>query len=189
MSMSTPLAMLAVLFSAVVASTYGCAGPDCNTTVAAEQRSSLRGAGLMAAGAADQNTSSAAWALVQREMEETGCCCHTNDRWYDWPYTKSGCCTCESCAQANEQCAQYCSDNPPSAMKQNAPYLNTGGVCCPPSQYKCHETKDWYGNFNEFFCTAPGCDTSSSMKSHCHNMCGDDCRDLCEFCWNEKCQW
>jgi len=194
--MSTHFALTAVLLSAAIASKEGCAGPGCNTTFPAEHSSSLRGAGSLVAGRADHNTSSATWALLQREMEETGCCCHTHTEQRLWNKWTTGCCTCESCAAHNPTCAEYCGSNPPSSMKPEADgnVPSTGGVCCPPSQYKCHFKTCCGGDLSEFFCTSPGCNTSSSMKSKCKDVCvdkhpGPGARWSLNFCWNHKCPY
>jgi len=149
--MNMPFALIAILLSAAVASEDECAGPDCNMSFAAKGRSSLRGAGSLVAGRADHNTSSATWALLQREMEETGCCCHTHTEqraWNKWTY---GCCTCESCAAHNPTCAEYCGSNPPSSMIPDGSTGEAGGVCCPPSQYKCHFKTGSDGDLDDFF--------------------------------------
>merc|ERR1711920_723206 len=110
----------------------------------------------MAAGAAGLNATSAAWAFVQREMEETDCCCHTNDHGdlFGVAYT-SGCCTCESCAAANPTCASYCSTSPSESMKRESglgnDHKNRGGVCCPASQYGCRWKTGTFGGLTEFF--------------------------------------
>lgn len=195
MSMSTPFALTAVLLSAAIAAKEGCAGPGCNTTFAAEYSSGLRGAGLLAAGAADYSTSSVALALVQREMEETGCCCHTNTEKHWWTGDITyGCCTCESCAAANPTCATYCGTNPSEDMRRsnNVLQLNRGGVCCPSSQYACHMEYDGGHYLKNFYCTSLGCNTSSSTEAYCKEVCIDhtnpDFHNVgSDFCWNSRC--